>query len=167
MTTTLSDKTSSAALAGKYLTFRLGNESYGIPVLKVREIINLIPITIVPRMPNYIKGVINLRGRIIPVADLRTQFDMAETQTTGRTCIIVVQLTAVARVTISVGLIVDSVEEVNNIAAADIEEIPEFGAVIDTSYLFGMAKIKGMVVLLLDIDNVLSGEGLAGVIFFL
>ncbi len=148
---------SNAALAGgKMLTFDVHGESYGIPVIKVREIIQCVNITSVPQTPEYIKGVINLRGKIIPVADLRLKFGMPETPNTERTCVIVAQVATAARGAISVGLMVDAVEEVVHIAATDIEHTPEFGAAIDTGYLVGLAKIKGKVVLLLDIDRVLG-----------
>jgi len=145
--------------AGKYLTFVLSKECYGIAVLKIREIIRLIPITAVPQMPDFIKGVINLRGRIIPVVDLRAKFAMPTT-TSENTCIIVVKLSTGAQAGLFMGLIVDSVEEVLNIAASDIEETPSFGTDVDTSYILGMAKIKGVVKTLLDIDRVVCGDDL-------
>jgi len=145
-------------LAGKYLTFVLGHESYGIAVLKIREIIRLTDITSVPRMPGYIKGVINLRGKIIPVVDLRLKFGLGSADTTERTCIVVVQVSSSTGVPTSMGVVVDDVEEVANIAAADIEETPDFGTQLDTACLLGMAKIKGSVKTLLDIDRVVSGE---------
>jgi len=148
------------ALAGKYLTFRLGDESYGIAVLKIREIIRLTPITAVPQMPDYIKGVINLRGKIVPVVDLRIKFALAQAKTTERTCIIVVQVNLASGTKAHVGLVVDAVEEVSNIAATDIEPTPDFGATLDTAYLLGMAKVSGVVKALLDIDRVLTGEAL-------
>lgn len=149
--------TQTNAAAGKYLTFLLGRESYGISVLKVREIIRLTAITAVPQMPGYIKGVINLRGKIIPVVDLRTKFNLPEAETTERTCIVVVQVTQGAGLQIQMGLVVDDVEEVINIGTGDIEETPDFGEQLDTQYLLGMAKIKGAVKSLLDIDRVLVG----------
>ncbi len=147
-------------LAGKYLTFTLHQESYGIEVLKVREIIRLITITAVPQMPNYVRGVINLRGKIIPVMDLRLKFGFAETANTEQTCIIVVQVKAPEGKFVQMGLVVDGVEEVTNIAEADIEETPDFGGQIATDYIIGMAKIKGAVKTLLDIDGVVSAEAL-------
>lgn len=154
-TTTL---TKQAHLSGKYLTFRLHGESYGISVLKVREIIKLVPITRVPQMPSHIKGVINLRGKIIPVVDLRLKFDLDASEDKEQTCIVVVQVILASRASLLMGLIVDAVEEVANIAAADIEETPDFGTTVDTAYILGMAKIKGAVKTLLDIDRVVAGE---------
>jgi purine-binding chemotaxis protein CheW len=146
------------AEAGKYLTFILGNESYGIAVLKIREIIRVITITAVPQMPAYVKGVINLRGKIIPVVDLRLKFGLAKAETTERTCIIVVLVTLHSGVTSQMGLIVDGVEEVANIAAADIEETPDFGTKLDTDPILGMAKVWGVVKTLLDVDKVVSSD---------
>jgi purine-binding chemotaxis protein CheW len=143
-------------LDGKYLTFALGCESYGIDVLKVREIIRLIRITAVPQMPDYVRGVINLRGKIIPVTDLRLRFGIPELANTDQTCIIVVQVKLPDSRTAQMGLIVDGVEEVANIAAADIEETPSFGGQICTDYIVGIAKVKGAVKTLLDIDGVVG-----------
>jgi len=145
-------------LAGKYLTFTLHQESYGIDVLKVREIIRLTTITAVPQMPAYVRGVINLRGKIIPVMDLRLRFGFPDAQSTDQTCIIVVQVKLPDGKSTQMGLVVDGVEEVTNIAAADIEETPDFGAQIATDYIVGMAKIKGAVKTLLDIDSVVGSE---------
>ena len=141
--------------AGKYLSFLLGNESYGIDVLKIREIIRMVDITSVPQMPAYIKGVINLRGKIIPVVDLSIRFGFPNCETTERTCIVVVQVRNPQNITIQMGLIVDAVEEVLNIVAGDLEETPDFGTQLDTEYLTGMAKVKGRVTSLLDIDRVI------------
>lgn len=143
---------------GKYLTFRLGQESYGISVLKVREIIRLTQITAVPQMPDYLKGVINLRGKVIPVVDLRLKFALNEAETTNHTCIIVVSLNSAAGLSILMGLIVDSVEEVIRIEVGDIEEPPDFGAQLNTECILGMAKVKDQVKSLLDIDRVLIGD---------
>jgi len=145
-------------LAGKYLTFTLHRESYGVDVLKVREIIRLANITAVPQMPDYVRGVINLRGKIIPVTDLRLRFGFPEAASTDLTCIVVVQVKLPDGRTSQMGLIVDGVEEVLSIAAADIEETPDFGAAVATECILGMAKIKGVVKALLDIDRVLAGE---------
>ena len=147
---------STKVLAGKYLTFRLGDESYGIAVLKIREIIRLVAITAVPQMPEYIKGVINLRGKVIPVVSLRSKFGLPEDRTNERTCIIVVQVDLPGRAKALMGLMVDAVEEVAFIAAQDIEDTPDFGASLDTAYILGMAKVKGAVKSLLDIDKVVS-----------
>ncbi|MFO1477537.1 MAG: chemotaxis protein CheW [Verrucomicrobiota bacterium] len=147
-------------LSGKYLTFTLQQESYGIDVLQVREIIRLTDITAVPQMPAYVKGVINLRGKIIPVIDLRLRFGFANVDNTEQTCIIVVQVKLPDGKLTQMGLIVDGVEEVINIAAGDIEETPDFGSQITTDYILGMAKVKGEVKTLLKIDRVLGAEAL-------
>lgn len=145
---------------GKYLTFTLGHESYGIGVLKVREIIRVPDITAVPQMPDYVKGVINLRGKVIPVADLRVKFQLTDIKNTERTCIVVVQVKLPSGAQPLIGLIVDSVEEVVNIPGADIEPTPDFGSTLDTEYILGMAKVKGAVKTLLDIDRVVAAETL-------
>jgi purine-binding chemotaxis protein CheW len=150
----------SRAGAGKYLTFILGRESYGIEVLKIREIIRVTDITSVPQMADYIKGVINLRGKIIPVIDLRLRFGLAKAEATERTCIVVVQVARASGAKAQMGLVVDDVEEVSNIAAADIEPTPDFGTQLDTDYLLGMAKVKGTVKILLDINRVVSSDTL-------
>lgn len=149
-------------LAGKHLTFVLGREQYGVPVLKVREIIRVCDITPVPQMPEYIKGVLNLRGKIIPVADLRIKFKLASVQNTDLTCIIVVQVSLPGKSSAIMGLIVDGVEEVVNIAAGDIEPTPDFGSALATDYILGIAKIKGSVKTLLDLDKVVMGVNLQG-----
>jgi purine-binding chemotaxis protein CheW len=146
-----------AQLAGKYLTVVLDHEAYGIAVLKVREIIRLQSITTVPQVPAYVKGVINLRGRVIPVIDLRVKFGL-QAEFTERTCIVVVQVQLAGERTVQMGFIVDAVEEVVNLSDAEIEPPPDFGAKIDTTYLLGMAKVKGQVKTLLDIDRVVAPE---------
>ena len=152
---------SSASVAGKYLTFRLSTESYGILVLKIREIIRLQAITPVPQMPPYIKGVLNLRGKIIPVIDLRIKFGLSNITDTDHTCIIVVKIASASSTNFQMGLIVDAVEEVLNVGASEIEAAPDFGAALDTSFILGLAKIKGSVKTLLDIDRVLTEETLS------
>jgi purine-binding chemotaxis protein CheW len=149
--------------AGKYLTFTLHDESYGIDVLKVREIIRQTTITVVPQMPAYVRGVINLRGKIIPVMDLRLRFGFADAASTDHTCIIVVQVKLPDGKATQMGLVVDGVEEVANIADADIEETPNFGGQISTDYIVGMAKVKGAVKTLLDIDGVVGAEALKSI----
>jgi purine-binding chemotaxis protein CheW len=144
-------------LAGKYLTVVLDNEAYGIAVLKVREIIRLQKITPVPQMPVYVKGVINLRGRVIPVIDLRIKFGL-QAVLAERTCVVVVQISLEPGRNVQMGLVVDCVEEVVNLTAAEIEPTPEFGARIDTSYLLGVAKVKDVVKTLLDIERVVAPE---------
>jgi len=146
--------------AGKHLTFNLQRESYGIDVLKVREIIRLTSITAVPQMPDYVKGVINLRGKIIPVIDLRLRFGFEGVKDTDLTCIIVVQAKLSDGKNTQMGLIVDGVEEVVNLAPGDIEETPDFGGKIASDYIIGMAKVKGRVKTLLNIDRVLGAKEL-------
>jgi len=146
---------------GKYLTFTLDEEEYGIGILKVKEIIGMMPITLVPRTPPFLKGVINLRGKVIPVIDLRLKFDMGEIPYTERTCIIVVEVDA-DDATVLIGIVVDAVSEVLNIQESEIEETPAFGTRLDTDYILGMAKTEGSVKILLNIDKVLSTEELTG-----
>ena len=145
---------------GKYLTFTLANEEYGIGILKIKEIIGMMPITTVPRTPEFVKGVINLRGKVIPVMDLRLRFGMEAMDYNDRTCIIVVEIESQAR-TVQIGAVVDSVSEVLNVGGNDIEETPSFGAKLDTEYILGMAKMEGGVKILLDIDKVLNDEEIA------
>jgi purine-binding chemotaxis protein CheW len=150
--------TEARPLAGKHLTFTLHRESYGIDVLKVREIIRLTTITAVPQMPPYVRGVINLRGKIIPVMDLRLRFGFPKAPGTDQTCIIVVQVKLPDGKTTPMGLVVDGVEEVINLVASDIEETPDFGGQISTDYIVGMAKVHGAVKTLLDVDRVMAAE---------
>lgn len=138
-------------VGGKFLTFVLNQEDYGVEILKVHEIIGLLPITRVPRTQHYIRGVINLRGKVIPIMDLRLKFDMPESEYGEGTCIVVVQVRGV-----QMGLVVDAVSEVIDIKPEDVEDVPSFGAGAHTEYLLGIAKSGGAVKLLLDIDRVLS-----------
>jgi len=149
------------ARAGKYLTFLLAQEEYAIQVLKVREIMGIQHITTVPQTPPDVKGVINLRGKVIPVTDLRLKFGLPEAEYSQRTCIIVVQLQGESE--IQVGIIVDEVCEVLNLMQGDIQDTPDFGRGITTPYLLGMAKVKGKVKILLDIDHVVSAQDLHGI----
>jgi len=142
-------------LAGKYLTFKLVDEEYGLEILKVREIIGLLPITSLPRTPAFVRGVINLRGKVIPVIDLRKKFELDVTDDTDQTCIIVVDVQGETG-SIQVGILVDSVSEVLDIKGEDIEESPQFGTNVDTAFILGMAKAKGSVKILLNIEKVLS-----------
>lgn len=144
---------------GKYLTFFLNQEEYGIGILKIKEIIGMMPITTVPRTPEYVKGVINLRGKVIPIIDLRSRFGMAEQAYDDRTCIIVVEIDA-SDLTVLMGVVVDSVSEVCNVSASQIENTPSFGTALDTEYILGMAKMEDSVKILLDIDKVLGKEEL-------
>ncbi len=144
---------------GKYLTFALAQEEYGLEILKVREIIGYIDVTAVPQTPACVKGVINLRGQVIPVVDLRAKFGMETTDITGHTCIIVVEIAQGGR-TFSTGITVDRVQEVLDIPGADIEDAPQFGSSVNTHFILGMAKIGDSVKILLDIDRVLSDADL-------
>ena len=146
---------------GKYLIFQLGKEDFGTEVLKVREIMGLQDITTVPQTPDYVKGVINLRGKVIPVVDLRLKFGLASEQYTPRTCIVVVR-TVQGGTEMMIGIIVDGVVEVLTLTEGDIEDTPDFGPGVETPYLSGMAKIKDKVKILLDIDQVLSSNELNG-----
>ncbi len=152
----------STGTAGKYLTFALGKEEYGLEILKVREIIGYMDITAVPRTPSYVKGVINLRGQVIAVVDLRAKFEMPAAQKTEQTCIIVVEIRHGDR-KLSTGIIVDRVSEVLDIAAECIEDAPSFGTAVDTDFIVGMGKIGESVKILLDIDRVLDSQSLAAV----
>ena len=147
--------------AGKYLTFQLGREEFAIQVLKVREIMGVQDITAVPQTPAHVRGVINLRGKVVPVVDLRLKFRLPEMEYTQRTCIIVVQV-QFQGTALMMGIVVDAVSEVLNLAAGDIEDTPEFGSGVVTPYILGMAKSKGKVKILLDIDQVLSSQELQG-----
>jgi purine-binding chemotaxis protein CheW len=141
--------------AGKYLTFQLGSEEFGIRVLKVREIMGLQEITAVPQTPGHVKGVINLRGKVVPVVDLRLKFALPSAEYTQRTCIIVTQVQGESS-SVLVGIVVDGVSEVLNLTGQEIEDTPDFGDQSGVRYLLGMAKVKGKVKILLDIDQVLS-----------
>lgn len=147
-----------AHLAGKYLTFTLAQEAYGVPVLKVREIITMLPITSVPQMPPHVKGVINLRGKVIPVIDLRTKLGLDAPPATENNCIVVVQLPARGGELRNIGLIVDAVEEVANVSTEEIEPPPDFGGAVSVEYLLGMAKIKGVVKSLIDIEKIIADD---------
>lgn len=142
---------------GKYLTFSLDKEEYGIGILKVKEIIGMMRVTPVPQTPASIKGVINLRGKVIPVIDLRTRFGMDAAEYTERTCIIVVEVDVTDR-RLPIGIIVDSVSEVTSFKNSEIEDTPGFGTALNTEYILGMAKSGGSVKILLDIDRVLGSE---------
>ncbi len=148
--------------AGKYLTFMIGKEEFGVGVLKVREIMGIQDITAVPQTPPYLKGVINLRGKVIPVIDLRLKFGLPSIDYTQRTCIIVVQVKS-GSTSLLMGIVVDEVSEVLTMAAGDIEDTPDFGANVETGYILGMAKIKGKVKILLDINEVLTSQEIRGI----
>ena len=158
---TVTDNESTSTRAGKYLTFALGREEYGLEILKVREIIGMMDITTVPRTPPYVKGVINLRGQVISVVDLRAKVGMEPTPKTEETCIIVVEIRNNDR-KLSTGIIVDRVSEVLNIAAENIEDSPVFSGSVATDFILGMGKIGESVKILLDIDRVLGPDEAAG-----
>ncbi len=147
----------SNARDGKYLTFSLADEEYGIGILKIKEIIGMMLITTVPQTPEFVKGVINLRGKVIPVIDLRLRFGMQSIDYSERTCIIVVEITGINN-TVQIGIVVDTVSEVLNVKNDEVEDTPAFGAKLDTEYILGMAKMEGGVKILLDIDKVLNAD---------
>jgi purine-binding chemotaxis protein CheW len=137
---------------GKYLTFTLAGEEYGLEILRVREIIGIMDITAVPQMPAHVRGVINLRGKVVPVVDLRVKFGMPSVEYTHATCIIVVDVGT------PVGIIVDAVQEVLDIEGDQVDPPPPLGASVDTTFILGMGKLKGGVKILLDIDRILNEE---------
>ncbi|HOQ06117.1 MAG TPA: chemotaxis protein CheW [Anaerohalosphaeraceae bacterium] len=143
------------AIEGKYLTFAIGNEEFGIEILQIREIIGYVPVTPVPKSPVYLKGVLNLRGQVIPVIDLRLKFGMPEKEITDHTCIVIIETQTAEGATMT-GLIVDRVSEVLEIEADQIEPAPSLGSTIDTSFLRGIAKTNDSVKLLLEIDSVVQ-----------
>jgi purine-binding chemotaxis protein CheW len=164
-TAPVADASSIRQRNGKYLVFQIGLEEYGVHVLKVREIMGLQEITAVPQMPAHVRGVINLRGKVIPVVDLRRKFGFESAQDTARTCVIVLQIVfdhMTGNEGLSMGAIVDGVSEVLTLQEQEIENTPEFGAEVETPYLLGMAKVKGKVKILLDIDKALSAREVRG-----
>jgi purine-binding chemotaxis protein CheW len=160
MTPNLPSSSTPAAKPGRYLTFKLGQESYGLTVLGVREIIRLCPITPVPRMPPYIKGVINLRGKVIPILELRAKFQLSSEGYGERACIIVVQVGEPPAIPTLMGAVVDAVEEVVQLGEQDLEPTPDFGGTPDTAYILGMATIHGGVKTILDLNKIFLTEGL-------
>ena len=147
-------------MTGKYLTFRLAGEDYGIPLLQVKEIIGMMPVTAVPQTPEHVKGVINLRGQVIPVSDLRLRFGIEGIDYNDRTCIIVVEIQG-TETTTRMGVIVDAVSEVLNVREDEIESAPSFGAHVRTDYILGMANMEESVKILLDIDRVFDPQEIA------
>jgi purine-binding chemotaxis protein CheW len=137
-------------------------EEYGLEILKVQEIMKMVEITRVPRTPEFVRGVINLRGKVIPVVELRLKFGMPTIETTDKTCVIVVQVKRQGD-TVTMGAIVDEVSEVLDIGGELIEPAPEFGTSVDTDFILGMGKIAKKVIMLLDVDKVLSSGELAAV----
>jgi len=154
---TAESTTAATSIAGKYLTLLLDHEAYGIAVLLVREIIRVQKITPVPQLPPHVKGVINLRGRVIPIMDLRLKFGL-KAEFSERTCIVVVQVTQASREVVQMGLIVDSVEEVVILNDEAIQPTPDFGVQVSTEFILGMAKVKGQVTTLLDISRVVVAD---------
>jgi purine-binding chemotaxis protein CheW len=150
----LAQTTGHAAAAGKYLTFRLDGEDYGIEILKVREIIGRMDITRVPQTREFVRGVINLRGKVIPVLDLRAKFGLPPAAETAQTCIIVVDVGTL------MGLLVDAVQEVHDIPADKLEPPPRLGQGVGADLLLGLGKVKNEIKLLLDVERVLTGEDL-------
>lgn len=142
---------------GKYLTFALGDEHYGIGILKVKEIIGMMPVTAIPQTPSFVKGIINLRGKVIPVIDLRLRFSMEPVDYTDRTCIIVIELNTEKGI-VNLGIVVDFVNEVLNIDSRNIEDPPELGTGISTEYILGIAKTGDSVKILLDTDRIFNSD---------
>ncbi len=147
---------------GKYLTFAIADEEYGLEILKVREIIGYMDITPVPQTPAYVKGVINLRGQVIPVVDLRSKLGMQQAEVTEQTCIIVVEVSRNGQKN-DTGLVIDRVQEVLYIAGEQIQDTPEFGVTVDTDFILGLGKVGKSVKILLNIDKVLACAALDGV----
>lgn len=148
------------ALAGKYLTFQLGGEEYGLEILKVREIIGMLDVTYVPQTEPFVRGVINLRGKVIPVIDLRRKFGLEHREDDDRTCTIVVEVNSASGQRLLMGIVVDQVREVVNVRGEDIEPTPSFGSHMDTEYILGMAKVDSGVKILLAIDRVVGDSQL-------
>ncbi|MCK5706820.1 MAG: purine-binding chemotaxis protein CheW [Candidatus Aureabacteria bacterium] len=156
------EKIISKAEAGKYLTFVLDKEEYGLEILKVREIMGLIKITPVPQTPTFLKGIINLRGKVIPVVDLRIKFGFPEMEHTKETCIIVVEVKKSEK-NLSMGIVVDSVSEVIDIDEKDIDERPDFGTTIKARFISGIGKVGGGVKMLLNINEIFSDEEIVSI----
>jgi purine-binding chemotaxis protein CheW len=159
MSTITANEQNTNTLEGKYLTFALGQEEYGIGILKVREIIGYVPITPIPKSPDYVKGLVNLRGQVIPVLDLRLRFEMPVVEVTEQTCIIVVEVCLDNRLH-HIGLIVDRVQEVLYIQNKDIDSAPQFGATIHTDFILGIGKVGSNIKILLDIDRIVQSNGI-------
>lgn len=149
-----------AAEVRQYLTFILGGEMFAIEITNIKEIIEYGALTTVPMMPEFVRGVINLRGRVVPVIDLAVRFGRTVTETTKRTCNVIVEITAEEE-TIDIGIVVDAVSEVLEIAPGDIEPPPSFGAKIRADFICGMGKVKNQFVIILDLAKVLSVDEMA------
>ncbi len=144
----------------QYLTFLLSGEMYAVGILNVKEIIEYGQLTEIPMMPAFIRGVINLRGSVVPVIDLSARFGGHQTETSRRTCIVIIELSN-GEERHDIGVVVDAVSEVLEVSSADIEPAPSFGAKIRADFIDGMAKINGKFVIILDIQRVLSVEEIA------
>jgi len=144
----------------QYLTFMLAEEVFALEISEVREVLDFASITKVPQTPEFMRGVINLRGRVVPVVDMRLKFGMPATERTVNTCIIIVELDIGGEQTV-IGALADSVQEVFELGSADIEPTPKIGAQIDTEFLKGMGKNDEQFILILDVDKVFSDEELA------
>ena len=155
-------QTECSALAGRHLTFNLGGEVYGLPILKVQEIISLMKVTKIPRTPTFVLGVVNLRGKVIPIVNMRLKFGLDTVHDTERTCIILVQI-AYNSQTITIGILVDEVREVLNLPTEQISRTPPMGASVDTEFIMGMGRLEDTVVMLLDLDKAFSSEELSAI----
>jgi len=151
-----------AAFAGKYLTFCLADEIYGLPILKVQEIIRLMKITRVPKAPDFVLGVVNLRGKVIPIINMRLKFGLKTAEDTELTCIIVVEVVQKG-IAITLGVVVDEVSEVRNLAAEQLSKTPPMGASVDTEFILGLGRLENNVVMLLDIDKAFSYQELSSI----
>lgn len=150
--------------SGKFLTFKLGEETYAVEVLKIKEIIRMQRVTPVPHLPAYMQGIINLRGKVIPVIDLRIKFGLESVEVTERTCVVVVQiiLSGDNRPT-PVGMIVDAVEEVMNINEEQVEDNPDLGSTLENRFIDGLAKFDDIIVTLLNIDRLIREDDVLAV----
>ena len=148
--------------ANQYLTFKLGDEEFGLTIAKVREVLDFTSLTKVPQTPDYMCGVLNLRGSVVPVVDLKLKFGLQQTARTVNTCIIIVEIEIDGEVTV-LGILADAVHEVVEIAAEQVEPAPKIGTRLDTAFIQGMGKLEDDFVVILDIDKVFSLEEIAGV----
>src|ERR1041384_6516907 len=146
----------------QYLTFKLGGEVFAIDVSKVREVLDFTPITKIPRTPDFMSGVINLRGNVVPVVDLRLCFEMSKTEKTVNTCIVVMEMLVEGESTV-IGALADSVEEVIDLEPDQIQPAPRIGTQIRTDFIKGMGKRDAHFIMTLGFDRVFSGDGLSGV----
>ncbi|MEW6220890.1 MAG: chemotaxis protein CheW [Thermodesulfobacteriota bacterium] len=151
---------SDTADSRQYLTFVLDSEIYALEIFKVREVLDFAPITKIPRMPEFLRGVINLRGGVITVVDLKRKFGMPGSERTRDTCIIIAEVTVDNETTI-MGLLVDSVREVIDLEAAAIQPPPRMGTRLDTRFIKGMGRQDGEFIIILDIDLILSADEIA------